>query len=223
MFSIPIPEGVRGFYDAVKLRTWINHDVKDSFDKALNKIETDHFKLKATNLEYDKDRMHYTPKQQKEAIFNRTDLQTPLRATIQLIDKRTGKVVDEKKSLIANIPYVTDRNTAILNGSEYIVVGQQRLKPGVYTRIKESGEAEAHVNVKAGTGWSGKIIFYPERALFVYVLGATQIKLYGLLKDLGTSDAAMEAAWGKEIFDKNRAGYGGDEVDKFYSKVFDPH
>jgi DNA-directed RNA polymerase beta subunit len=137
-----------------------------------------------------------------------------------MIDKNTGKIVDEKTTTIATIPWVTERNTCILNGSEYVTTGQQRLKPGIYSRIKESGEAEAHVNVAPGSGFGGKVIFYPDRALFVYQVGTTQIKLYGLLHDLGVPDSDMEKAWGKEIFLKNKMSYKGNEIDKFYTKVF---
>jgi hypothetical protein len=78
---------------------------------------------------------------------------------------------------------------------------------------------EAHVNVTPGTGMGGKVIFYPDRALFVYQVGSTQIKLYGLLRDLGISDSRMETAWGKEILAKNKEHYTGGELDKFYAKV----
>lgn len=214
------PEHTRGFYDPEKLRHLVTETAKVSYQEALNKIETENFKLRVKDIAFDKTKLHYTYKDQKEAVLKREDLVSPLRGTFELIDKRTGKVVDEKKTIIASIPYITDRNTTVLNGSEYIVINQQRLKPGVYTRIKESGEAEAHVNVKSGTGFGGKIIFYPEKALFVYNVGTTQIKLYGLMKDLGVPDSSMEAAWGKEIFDKNKAHYEGTEIDKLYSKIF---
>ncbi len=97
---------------------------------------------------------------------------------------------------------------------------QQRLKPGIYHRIKESGEIEAHINVKSGTGLGGKILFHPDTAIFVLQAGTTQIKLYGLLKDLGVGDSEMEKAWGSEIFQKNKSGYDGKEIDKYYQKVF---
>ena len=151
--------------------------------------------------------------------MEKRDISFPLRGTFEMIDKKTGRVLDKKTTTIAQIPWLTERNTTILNGSEYVVSGQQRLKPGVYTRIKESGEAEAHVNVVPGSGVGGKVIFYPDRALFVYQVGTTQIKLYGLLKDLGVSDGDMEKAWGKEILLKNKQLSTGSELEKFYTKV----
>ena len=52
------------------------------------------------------------------------------------------------------------------------------------------------------------------------MVGTSQIKLYGLLHDLGVPDDTMKDAWGNEIFLKNKMGYVGDEVEKFYGKIF---
>lgn len=218
--DLPVPDYARSFFDPDKLRHQVLTNAKDAYQKALNKIETDRFKLHVADLQIEHDK-HFPVHEQKQALLERRDLVVPLKGLVQLVDKHSGKVVDEKKTVVANIPYVTNRNTTILNGSEYITVTQQRLKPGIYTRIKETGETEAHVNVLPGTGMGGRIIFLPEKAIFVYMVSTTQIKLYGLLKGLGISDAQMEQAWGREIFEKNKAAYKGDEIAKFYSKVFE--
>jgi len=173
-----------------------------------------------SNFSIDK-KKRFGVEDQKAAILARKDLTVPLRADFHLRDKASGELVDYKKNLIvAHIPYITDRNTAIYNGSEYISVNQQRLKPGIYTRIRDTGEAEAHVNVAPGTGLGGKVLFLPDKALFVYQLGSTQIKLYGLLIALGVSDSEIKKSWGPEVYLKNKQAYTGDEVDKFYNKVF---
>lgn len=215
-----IPKGTRHFYDPDKLREWVKENAKKAFTHKLNTIESNDYKLQCKDIDYADADKHFSLEEQKHALLEKRDLSYPLKGTFELIDKKTGNVVDTKKTIIAQIPYVTPRNTTILNGSEYITIHQQRLKPGVYTRIKETGEAEAHVNVKPGTGLGGKIVFHPEKALFVFEVGTTQIKLYGLLKGLGVSDDAMEKAWGKEVFLKNKLSYGGDELDKFHSRIF---
>ncbi len=99
-------------------------------------------------------------------------------------------------------------------------MNQARLKSGVYHRVKESGEAEAHVNVVPGSGLGGRVIFFPDKELFVYMVQNTQIRLYGLLRGLGVSDKQLLDAWGKEIFEKNRAAFKGDEVEKLYNKFY---
>ncbi len=216
--STELQRQTRSFFDPEKTRNWVFENAKNAFEKKLNTLETDKFKLVVKNLSIPDKK--FSLKEQKQALLEKRDLSLPLKGEIQLIDKETGELKQKKKLLLANIPYITERNTTIVNGSEYITINQQRLKPGVYTRIKESGEAEGHVNVLPGSGMGGKLIFYPDTALFVYYVGTTQIKLYGLLKDLGVSDGEIRAAWGTEIFNKNKAAYDGNEVDKFYSKVF---
>lgn len=215
-----IPKHTRHFFDPDTTKKWVKDNAKNAFVHKLNTIESNDFKLHVKDIEYHDEHKVYSPEEQKQALLEKRDLSYPLKGTFQLIDKKTGNVLDEKRTIIAQIPYVTPRNTTILNGSEYITINQQRLKPGIYTRIKETGEAEAHVNIKPGTGLGGKVVFHPEKALFVYELGTTQIKLYGLLKGLGISDSQMESAWGHEVFLKNKLAYGGDELDKFHARVF---
>ena len=219
LYDLPLPDHIRGFFDPEKTRTWIHKNAVKSFQKHLNNLESPAYRLKVTNVELDTKKPTHSYKEQNQAIMEKRDLTTPIRGTFEMIEKKTGRVVDKKTTTIAVVPWLTDRNTSILNGAEYSLSAQQRLKPGVYTRIKESGEAEAHVNVVPGTGVGGKVIFYPDKALFVYQVGTTQIKLYGLLRDLGVSDHDMEQAWGKDILVKNRAEYTGSELNKMYSKV----
>jgi DNA-directed RNA polymerase beta subunit len=220
LYDLEPPEHTRGFFDPIKTRQLINDYVLKQFQHSLNKIETPDLKLDVSDIHLVDPNKKFSFKEQKDAILERKDLTLPIKGTFKLIDKKTGKVLEEKKTTIAHIPYITDRNTAVLNGSEYIVTNQQRLKPGVYTRIKESGEVEAHVNVKSGTGVGGKVIFHSDKAIFVYQIGTTQIKLYGLLHDLGVSDSDIEKAWGHEIYLRNKASYEGNEIDKFYHKIF---
>ena len=219
LYEVPVPGHVRGCFDPVKTRDWIHEKTLAAFQKHLNKVESPAYRLKVTNIHYEHPKAPPTYKEQNRAIMEKRDITTPLRGTFEMIDKKTGRVLDTKTTTIASIPWLTERNTSILNGSEYLMNLQQRLKPGVYTRIRDSGEAEAHVNVVPGTGVGGKVIFFPDRALFVYQVGSTQIKLYGLLKELGISDAEMEKAWGKDILEKNKKLSTGSELEKFYSKV----
>jgi DNA-directed RNA polymerase beta subunit len=222
LYDLPLPSDARGFFDPEKTRKWLHEYTLDSLTTHLNKIETPEHKLQVKDLKIVEPAEPISYKEQKQAVLEKRDITLPIKGTLQLIDKATGHVIDEKKSTIAHVPYITERNTSIINGSEYITTHQQRLKPGVYTRIKSSGagEAEAHINVLPGTGVGGKLIFYPDKAIFVYQVGTTQIKLYGLLKDLGVSDDQMKSAWGEEIFQRNKAAHEGNELEKFYSKIF---
>jgi DNA-directed RNA polymerase beta subunit len=219
LFSLPLPDHMRGFFDPVKTRKWVNQTAKESYQKVLNNLESPAYKLKVTDIELHEPKKPFSYKEQNKALMEKKDLTIPLKGSFEMIDKKTGEVIDRKTTTIAHIPWVTERNTSILHGSEYILSGQARLKSGVYARVKESGEAEAHVNVIPGSGMGGKVIFHPDRALFVYQVGTTQIKLYGLLHDLGTPDADMEKAWGHEIYMKNKQEYTGNEVEKMHDKI----
>ena len=219
LYELPPPEHARGFFDPIKTRNWLFDYAKDGYQQKLNKIESKNYKLRLKNIDFDKDK-HFSYKDQNDAILQKKDLTVPLKATVEMIHKPTNTVVDTKNVTIANLPYITDRNTVIYNGSEYITTNQQRLKPGMYSRVKETGELETHVSPLAGTGLGGKLIFYPESAIFVYQVGTAEIKLYGLLHDLGVLDQEMKEAWGEEIFNKNKATYRSDEIDKLYKKIF---
>ena len=215
-----IPDHARGFFDPDKTREWMKEKAINGFHEWLNKVETPDFKLRVKDLAFEDPSKRFTLQQQKQAVLDRHDLTLPLKGTAELIDKRTGHVVETKKVTLAHVPWLTDRNTVIYGGSEYGTTNQQRLKPGIYTRIKDTGDVEAHVNVKAGTGSGGKVIFFPDKALFIYQVGTTRIKLYGLLRDLGVSDAEMEAAWGHEIFIKNKTNGADEGAEKMYDKIF---
>lgn len=218
--SLPVPDDCRSFYDSEKTRQWMAAGALASFKDKLNKIESSDKKLIVEDIHIPDENKRFSLKEQKKAIMDKLDLTLPIKGTYKLLDKKTGKIIDEKKTTIAHLPYVTDRNTLIFNGAEYLVSSQQRLKPGVYTRVRESGEVEAHINVKSGTGSGGKLLFFPDRALFVYMVGSTQIKLYGVLHDLGVSDDEIKKAWGEEIYLKNKQQYDGLELEKMYSKIF---
>ena len=220
MFDLAIPEGARSFYDPHKTMEWMKETAISALSDKLNKIETNDYKLKVSGVKLKDAKKRFTLAEQKNAILEKRDLTLPIVGTVELIDKRSGNVVDKKDTTLAHLPYLTERNTTVYNGSEYVTTSQQRLKPGVYTRMKETGEVEAHVNPRTGTGMMAKLIFDPHKATFVYQLGTTGIKIYGLLKDLGVSDDEMRKAWGEEIFLKNKATYDGKEVDKAFEKVF---
>lgn len=215
MSYTPPPKHTRDFFDPINLRKTLFTTAAESFEKKLNTIEVGDFKLKATNLKIETPKFSTTDK--KKAILEKKDLVVPLKGTIDLINKTTGKVVDSKTTTIAHIPYLTNHNTVIYNGSEYENVNQQRLLPGIYSRIRQDGIAESHINPEARTGKSARILFLPEKQLFILMVKNSQVRLYGILRDLGISDSLMKNAWGEKIYLANKQMYSGDEVDKLYS------
>lgn len=185
-----------------------------AFNKKINSIETAEHKLQIRDLKIDTP--HITTSTQKQAVLEKKDLTVPLKGTVDLIHKPTGKVIESKSTTIAHIPYLTSHNTVIYNGSEYESVNQQRLLPGIYSRIRQDGIPEAHINPEARTGQAARILFLPDKQLFILMVRNSQVKLYGLLKDFGIADSAIKNAWGEKIFNANRMVYSGDEIDKLY-------
>lgn len=193
----------------------------DTFGKKLNGIETTEHKLKVRDLRIDAP--HLTSTHQKNAVLEKKDLAVSLKGTVDLIHKASGKVLESKNTTIAHIPYVTNHNTVIYNGSEYESVNQQRLLPGIYHRIRQDGIPEAHINPEARTGQSARVLFMPETQLFLLMVKNSQVKLYGVLKDMGVSDSQMKTAWGDQIYSANRIQYSGDEIDKLYGLLIREH
>jgi len=209
------PSHTRAFFDPVGLRKTIFDVAIDAFHKKLNSIETQDFKLQARDLKVD--HQDITTTAQKKAVLEKKDLTVPLKGFVDLIHKASGKVIESKHTTIAHLPYVTNHNTVIYNGSEYESVNQQRLLPGIYSRMRQDGIPEAHINPEARTGRSGRILFIPDKQLFILMIQNSQVKLYGILHDLGVSDNVMKEAWGEKIFNVNRMMYKGDEIDKLHS------
>jgi DNA-directed RNA polymerase beta subunit len=214
MQPIDPPKNTRSFFDPQGLRNMLFNTAIDAFGKKLNTIETQDFKLQAKNLKIEAPNI--TTSDKKKAVLEKKDLTVPLKGTIDLVHKASGKVIESKTTTLAHIPYVTNHNTVIYNGSEYEGVNQQRLLPGIYSRIRQDGIPEAHINPEARTGQSGRILFLPEKQLFVLMVKNSQVKLFGILKDLGVPETTIKQAWGEKIYNANRSLYGGDEIEKLY-------
>lgn len=131
----------------------------------------------------------------------------PIFGTLVLKDKNSGKVIERKKLRLAELPMVTRRFSFIVDGQEWQVDNQWQLRPGVYTRWRQSGELETQFNVP--NKQSFRITFDPEKKLFLMDRGGSKaIPVYPLLKTLGVPDAALEKQWGKDIFEANKDARG---------------
>lgn len=194
------------------------------FSNVLNSVQTKYpisnekFSLEIDKPQYEKNR-HYTLEEQKNAILDRQTLDWPLYGTWRLRDKATGNVIDENRKIIARVPYMTPRGTFILRGNEYTLSNQQRLRAGIYSRKKDNGELEAHVNLMPGTGSSFRIYMEPETGLFKLKIGQANVPAYPILKALGASDDDMTKAWGPEIFAANSSKARNFDLSSVYQKL----
>jgi len=153
---------------------------------------------------------------QYRAKVNGRTWATPVVATLALKDNETGKVLERRRMKVADLPAMTKRYTYLVDGQEHQVDNQWQLKPGVYTRRRQSGVLEAQFNVPSRRSFD--VTFDPEKKLFHMARGSSdKIPLYPLMKELGVDDDTLEKTWGREILSANKgAGKGEHAVDKFF-------
>ena len=215
-----VPEVVtqREFGDVPGTRQAIFDNVISAL-KTTFPISNDRYTLSLGGVKYRASR-DYSNQEQKRAIMRGQTLGWNAVGAWTLTDNVTGQVVDKTSPrLIAKVPYLTNRGTIIFNGSEYTVASQMRLRPGVYTRVKDNGLIEAHFNVKGGTGPSFRVYMEPDSGIFRVQIGQATLKLYPVLHSMGISDRDLAAAWGKDLLHANVSAADPRAVQRAYTKL----
>lgn len=217
-YKTPIKQGIELFspLDINRLRQSVYNNIYKSV-QSLFPIRNQKYELGIERLDY------YGPEsitlnQQKHFILSKQTPARKLLATIYLKDLKTGQIIDRKRTTLVKVPILTDRNTFIMNGSEYAIANQQRLLPGVYHKRSSATEVFAHINPPIGGGKSHKIILDQLRGVFLVELGQARIPLISLLKILGVSDSEIKQLWGPEIYAKNMQIIRADDLKRFYKK-----
>ena len=149
--------------------------------------------------------------QRKAKLMGRT-WSTGIYGDFNLVDNASGKVLDKKSIKLLNLPQITRRYSYIVDGTEYQVDNQWRLKSGVYTRERADGDLETQFNLKKGRGF--RMLFDPVKKSFSLRYDTSNIKLAPVLKALGVSDEQMKAAWGDEIFKQASKSSTGKDLQK---------
>jgi DNA-directed RNA polymerase subunit beta len=211
------PPAMRTFGDVNSMR-------QNIFDQALNSarnlkpLQNDLYTLQLQDVDYSgPDR--FTRSDQKKAVLSRGSLARRLQGTWALIDNKTGQPVGQKRATIAHVPYLTDSGTFVNSGVEYTLAHQMRLRPGVFTREKDNGEIEAHVNTLPGKGRSHRYFLDPKTGVFKISIGQAQIPLMPLLKQMGVSDQDLRKTWGNEITAVNMEKGDAGTLDKLYARL----
>lgn len=176
------------------------------------------YTLQLADPHYAEDDPDFNAEDDKRAMLERRSLSRRLRGTWQLVDNASGQLVSERKATIANVPAILRDGTFLRTGTRYAMGYQQRLRPGIYTRFKNSGEPESHVNAKPKSGRSHRYVLEPETGLFSVHIEHAKIPLAPLLDVLGVSREQVEATWGKELTDKNYAKTDPKALGKFYER-----
>lgn len=209
-----VPEGLREFDDTEATRSNIYSNMLDAVTKRFP-IESGDYRLELVNPRYEGPQT-FSLEQQKQALLKDRRLNTAIKGTWRLTHIPTKKVIEEREDSIIQVPYYTDRGTIINNGNEYTVISQSRLRPGVYTRKRKTGEIETQFNVKNGKGF--RLNIDNETGVFKMSSGQSHVPLYPILKSIGVTDKQMINAWGADIVAENAKKTDPQALKKVYER-----
>lgn len=214
----PAPVGPPGrrIDDVAATRTAIYDSVLSAF-RGLAPATNTRFSLRLDNLDYE-DPDDVPLKKQKDAILRGQTLARRIRGDWVLADA-DGNEVERKRTTVAQVPHLTQRGTYIVNGSEYTLANQMRLRPGVFTRQKENGELESHLNVLPGQGMSHRYSLDPETGMFRAQFGQAKLPLLPILRAAGATDDELKDAWGGELLAANLKKDDARGLDQAYAKL----
>ena len=203
-----------GDFDATRQLTYDNVlNAARSFQPVTNQ----RYRLELNDVDYEGPDA-FTLADQKRAILEGRSLGRRLRGTWRLFDADGDRVVDEKRVTLANVPWLSPRGTYVFNGNDYGLAHQARLRPGIFARIKDSGELESHINVSRGLGH--RYFLDPETGVFRVQIGQARIPIVPLLQALGTSERELRQAWGNELFESNMKASKGGALKKIYQRIY---
>jgi DNA-directed RNA polymerase beta subunit len=160
----------------------------------------------------------FSSREQKAAIMEGKSLNEPLKGSLVVKDKQGNVVSSTKNFTLAHVPYFTERHTFIVDGNEYSVSNQIRIKPGVYTRRRGNAELEAAFNLAKGSNF--RISMDPDEGHLHMEYGTSRIPLYPVLKALGVPHTDIAKHWGPGVADNNRAAFD-DKTEKHVDKLYD--
>jgi DNA-directed RNA polymerase subunit beta' len=130
----------------------------------------------------------------------------PLFADISLVDGKTGEVVDRAKKIkLMEIPKLTPRHSFIVQGEEFSVANQLRLKPGVYVKSSPD-ETSAHFKLPIGfSKFNHSIDFDPAAKKWTVSLDGKTVPAYSYLHSMGATDNEIMDATSLEALDQMKA------------------
>jgi len=134
--------------------------------------------------------------------------------------KKDGKVIEKKRMKLATIPVMTADGTFTVAGSQYSIDKQLRLKPSVYSRIKQNGEVEAHVNPDGFKQLRFKVD--PQSKKLTVNVNQANINAIPILRILGINDTEIKKSFGADIYDANIKAIknnDAEEIKRFFKSV----
>lgn len=201
----------RGFNDINAQRQAIYDSARDAIG-SMPKLENATHALDITDIGYDDDEYKPTKAEQKQAILAGRSLHRPLKATITLRNKLDNTPIESQRVTMVHVPHLDDRGLFVRKGVLWNVRNQLRLRPGVYTRVKNNGRVETHFNTEAKSAPNFRIELNPESGEFRFNIGQSTTRLYPLLKAAGVTDDEMKATWGEELYNANFRSASGHDL-----------
>ena len=186
-FETSIREYVKSVIEAIKYFFPIEGKV--------NRLE-----IKNVEAKFDKDLYDYNL--QREYRWKDKTWDIPIYATVVLKSK-DGKVLDQKRVLIARVPILTPRFTFLVSGTEYHVPTQMRLLPGVYHEKKADNTIQANFNQINLKGRGIKLILNPKDFTILLEYGTVHVPLIPLLLSLGVKEERLRNIVGDKIYALN--------------------
>ena len=145
----------------------------------------------------------YSIDDEYDARYNNKTLSVPVYATISLTDKE-GNVLDQKKKhKMMDLPVYTNRGSFLVDGNEYTVAIQNRIRAGVFPHVSEAGEIEGAINASKGLIHAPTVTLDPKSSKFRMSIDNSNIEMLPILRAIGVQDADIKRTWGDAIFDAN--------------------
>ena len=165
----------------------VKKDIKHAFSKTLD-VQANatglHLRAKEIWVDDNKDTGNWT--EQHEAVRKDRTWGVPVYASVELVDRNSGKVISTaKKMKIATLPKSTDFGSFIVDGKHYQVHNQFRRKPGIYITEKKNGQLKTEINI---AGRAFDVSFNSKNSTFRLMRGAadtTGVALYPILSRMG--------------------------------------
>lgn len=188
-------------------------------------IETGKYTLSVVDPYVDK--KAYTTADEKDAILKSRSLTYPIRGTLLLHDRATGKLVDRVKDFaLADTFHVTNKHTLLYKGNNYSVSNLMQLRPGVYTRRTNNGELETNINTGKGATFS---LGLDSKSMVIYFSkingNGLNIPIAPLLtKGFGLSDADVTKFVPVDVWMANKKAVQGKEdtvLSQLYRRLVD--
>ena len=143
------------------------------------------------------------PDDLKDAKVRARTLGVEIYGDLSVKDAATGQEKSRARQMkLATLPLPTGHYSFLVDGTEYQPHIQTRLKSGIFSRYRQNGSLESMANLRKGSNFN--ITLDPASGSFKMQSGTTNLPFYPIARMMGASDAQLESAWGKQLFDANK-------------------